>query len=174
MAKEFNYTKLAFWTVAVAIGSGIAFYFMRQAELLKKTCFNFKSFAIIKLGLMKTIINVNLELKNKSDIPFEITGLDLAVSINGVNVSNIKNAIVKTLPANSVTMFPLVVEFSPKSTIKSVANLNTILGMATNPNVLFNFRGSMAIKSSYVVFSSLPIDITMTLKELKSPSSEKC
>lgn len=171
---KFNYTKLAFWTAAVVVVSGVAFYFVRQSELLKKTCFNFKSAMIIKLGLARTIINVNLELKNKSDIPFDITGLDLNVLINGIQVSRIKNAIVKTLPANSATLFPLVVEFSPKDTIKSAANLQTILGMATNPNVMFTFSGSMSIRSSYLVLGSLPIEESMTLKELKSPSSEKC
>ncbi len=170
-----NYKKIAFLGVAAALISGIAFYFVRQAELVQKTCFNFKSAVIVKLGLAQTILKLNLELKNKSDIPFDVRDLNLVVSINGIQVSKITNVAPLHLPGKGAKLFPVVIEFAPKNTIKSALSLQNILAMATNPgNVVFNFKGEMGVKSSFIMLSSLPIDITSTWKELMAPSSEKC
>lgn len=170
-----NYKKIAFWGVAAALVSGIAFYFIRQAELVQKTCFNFKSAIIVKLGLAQTILKLNLELKNKSDIPFDVTDLNLLVFVNGIQVSKITSIAPLHLPGHGAKLFPLVVEFSPKNTIKSALSLANILAMATNPgSVVFNFKGEMGVRSSFIMLSSLPIDITQTWKELTSPSAEKC
>ena len=179
---KISYAKLGFWALAATIVSGTVFYFMRQAELLKKTCFNFKSAQVIKIGLLSTVVKVDLEIKNKSEIPIEVTGLDLDVAINGMQVSKIKNAYSKTLAANSSTIFPVVVEFSPKNIAKSVkdsvkaaANIQSILAMATSPqSVIFSFKGTMSVKSAYIVVSSLPIETSATLKELRTPSKETC
>ncbi len=179
---KINYKKLAFLAIAVSAVSGIAFYFIRQGELVKQTCFNFKTALVAKLTLQKTIVQLVLELKNKSDIPFTVTALNLDVAINGIPVSKIYTVMARDIPAKSAKDFPVIVEFSPqdlvkkvKDQVKAVANLKSILAMASNPQqVVFTFKGTMSVKSSVFVFGSLSIDITETLKELKAPSTEKC
>ncbi len=179
---KINYKKLAFFGIAAAAISGIVFYFIRQGELVKQTCFNFKTALIAKLTLNKTVIQLVLELKNKSDIPFTVTALNLDVAINGIPVSKIYTVMARDLPAKSSKDFPIIVEFSPqdiikkvKDQVKALANIKSILAMASNPQqVVFTFKGTMSVKSSVFVFGSLPIDITSTLKELKTPSTDKC
>jgi hypothetical protein len=153
---------------------------VKQANLLKKTCFKPAGFVPNQLGLTNADINIKLNMKNKSNVEYFLTNQVYNVYISDQFVGAIKNpnkiAIAPATPTSpTVSPIWLNVKFNPMQ----VANISwdTLKGLITGGgNVKVQIKGNATVTDKSGIFRyNYPVDSVFTLKDLTSgTTSDPC
>lgn len=169
--------KIIIWVGVIAGigGLGYAFYafYKRQMTLAMSYCFKIATLKFLKLDKNQTIIDVNIKVRNQSDLRIDITNYNFDVYINDKKVTHISNPTSVDLLANAVSIIPLRIEFSP-SKFFDLGNVISLLSSAITDYKNFKIRisGSLGAKLNFINIKDLPIDMTMNLAEILSDENK--
>jgi len=159
--------------IMVVAGGGTAIAASNQLDKLKKTEFKLSDlkFVQIRWDIDSVIISFNLKLINKSDIDIVVSKQYYEIFFNGNQIAKVAAKKRHVIKAGKETNIPLLAQFSPRkifTDIKSnivdlVLNLNNALD-----NSKIHFKGILTVSAIGIDFGKVPVDIEMTVKELKS------
>ncbi len=149
-------------------------YVKKQAKLIQGMCYSFAGYKIIKASLSHIDLEVYIQLTNKSKINLTVTGYDIDVSGNGTNLVKIKNnTLIQNILANGSSTITLSIGFDTKPLIRSIFNIQTILGSIINPeSIEFGFKGTLNATALGFQAKNLPIDKTLKLNEMLAGSAK--
>ena len=150
------------------------YYLKTQATLIGQYCFNFISHNVVKLGLNETVVDLYLEVKNKSVIDVIITSYDFNVSINGHPISRLVSNQPQSLKGLGKSVITLRVAFSPKVVIKTAFSKDILLSALSldKSKLIIGVDGVVSIKGvNAISFDNLPVSFDMPLSEMM-PSSD--
>jgi LEA14-like dessication related protein len=168
--------KIIIGSLAVVALAGMYAYFHREFKKLKNACWYVAGGVINQIGFSHVSLTIFFKIHNKSDIPLEISYIDLNVYINELYVTNIKKPNKQVIGANSTSTVQLDINFNPADLLK--AGMKNIQPLLTDNNkVIIKLKGEMTAGSGIVKINRYPIEEVMTLKEITSPkpdSEQKC
>jgi hypothetical protein len=111
--------------------------------------------------------DLDLLVTNKFGISGSVTGYDLAVNLNGKELSRLRSSAAQPLPDGQPTPFKLRGTFNPLQVFKSVANLELLQQALSQPeNVIIGVSGGVSIDIKGIKAKNIPINVSMSLKEL--------
>lgn len=149
---------------------GIGYYLYKQSKKLMNFCLSFKKAKINNISPTNVDITVIMGFENKSDLDVVASNQNYEVLINGISVTTIKSEKPILLKPKQVSEFPVNVFFNPMQ-LKGKA-IGLVKDLASNKEgVKISFKGSLGVKSGVLGVAKFPIDITYTLKELMTPST---
>jgi LEA14-like dessication related protein len=147
----------------VAVGVGFFVYLKKNAMKLMDMTYRFQNFKLRTATLTKVDVGAEVVLTNPSQLSFSITGYDINVQFQGVNVANLKrdNANIP-IGANSSITIPFDVEFDPRAVGSTILPLFLDVFVNNTGNQKFKLRylGTISAKYGIVGISNIPIDYT--------------
>lgn len=151
---------------------GLAWHFYNQAKRIMDYCFTFDGYKILSLGAKNIKLQLNLAVKNNSDVDLNINGYDLNISLNNKSVGKVSSDKKQLLQANSKSVLELVVSFNPVDTIKNAINFDFLKGVVLDPSkVLVNVKGTVNIGQGVIKVNNIPVDFNLTLKDMLPDNS---
>jgi LEA14-like dessication related protein len=143
----------------VVYGAGVLY---RQLSLIKSSEYKIKNVKYKGIDLAGLHLSADMEMKNNSNIKIEAYSQVYDVYVNGIFVGKITDNKLTIIPAKGTGTFSYNIDAAPKSLIK--AGLNVIgLGKQGIANTIVRIKGTMKAKTSGILFSRLPIDISFRL-----------
>jgi hypothetical protein len=154
---------------------GVYNFYDRQFKILQNLCFNVGNVQIIQSSYSEVKLLITLNVVNKSEISFKITGYTLNVSINEQAVGLVRNQTlneqVRGLGENSKIDFYAI--FSPQQLLGTDL-LGSVLGDIANTNI--KVVGRISLSKWGIPISDYPISETINLQEmiLYEPTQTDC
>ncbi len=172
---DFNWKKALL--VGGVIGGVIALigYFKKEFDRLENACYTISGGVIHTLGLSKVKITLFFKIVNKSDISVEISNAIFNIYVNKMFVSKIVKSNKQLLKSGGETILMVDVDFNPQDLLK--AGVNNISPLLTDKDKLvIGIKGSFDAVAGIIKLKSFPIEESITLKELLTPSDtpKKC
>lgn len=165
--------------IAGIIGVGaLAWYLHRQANLLMQYCFNFTGYKIITLNRDRITIEIELQVRNKSDLDITISGYNFEVFLNGAYVTQIGSQKPQKIAKNSFSTLVLVIDVEPRKN-KQLANWDTLSRILLDfKNTRVRIKGSISATALGISAKDINVDVESKLKEMmpakKQAPSEPC
>ena len=147
----------------VAILVGIFYYLKKNAMKLMEMTYRFQNFKLKRATLNNVEVTSEVVLTNPSKLSFTITGYDVNVQFQGVNVVNLKRDDSNILvPSNSSVTIPFDVQFDPRQVGSSLLPLFLDVFVKKTSSEKFKLRyiGTISAKYGVVGISNIPIDYT--------------
>lgn len=162
---------------ALAVIGGAYWYIKNQTALLSEICYNFVGNRIVSAGLDKVVIDITMQIKNKSKIDLTIKGYDIDLFVNGNKVGKALSSSNQVIKGNSYSNIILTIAASTSEVFKTALNLDVLQSLTgkTN-NVMIGAKGVISINAgNLLTIKNVPVDISMPLSEaVASKSDEKC
>lgn len=160
--------------VVLTLG-GLGWHFRRQYKLVQGFCAEMAGYEILQLKLDDAIIRLYLKVKNPSDVWVDLDSYDFIIKVNNQQVATAKKQIGKRIASNGYTVLPIDVRFSPRKLAKTAMKEDIIRGLLLNPGkLLITIGGTLNLSHGKLKFPTVPLEIAMTLKDIKEGSGEKC
>jgi hypothetical protein len=127
----------------------------KNVMLLLDYCFNPVGYRIISLSLKRFLFEVDLQIKNKSDINVYITGYNFKIYVDGKFATTVHSStdavtggpLRQLLKAKDFSILTLQVDFDPKDVFKAVASVTEIQKAILKPeDMLIGFDGTVSIE----------------------------
>lgn len=164
MANNNKFLAIGGITVLLASIVGYGYY---QYNLAMKYCYKLYNLKILKISNDLVRFNVQLKLRNFSSLSATITSFKLSISINDVKVTDVISTKKQMIKADSTSDISFDIEFSPKKVFNIQDATKILVQIATNKDMLkIKTNGFLDVSSYGFSFKNIPIDITMTLKEM--------
>lgn len=162
-----NKGKIALAVVGgVAVLIGVFFYFKRNAMKLMEMTYRFQNFKLKRATLTNVEVASEVVLTNPSQLSFTITGYDVNVQFQGVNVVNLKRSDSRiSVPSNSSITIPFDVQFDPRQVGSSLLPLflDVFVNKTSSEKFKLRYIGTISAKYGAVGISNIPIDYTYEL-----------
>lgn len=154
---------LIYGTLAVLAITAIYGYYQYQKLMAYK--FEIKNYNLRGFTKDNIKFSFNYVIENISKLSFDILSVDLQVYLNGKHLGYIKNTIAVNAPSEGKASIPLTLDINPQKAFKP-AELITLAAhyAADRSKLVFHFAGK--IKARKLITFDIPIDFTMTLKEM--------
>lgn len=158
--------------LSTAVLVGACAWGYNQYKKLMDYCFNFTKYSIKKLGLQRIVVDLFLNIKNKSSVGIKITDYSFDIYVNDVFVSKVIDPVdpatgkpkFQPLPGKQFGELTLSVDFDPRAVFKAAFSLDVIEGILLNfENVKFRVSGTISVNGVKKV--KVP-DIEFTLKDV--------
>jgi LEA14-like dessication related protein len=147
--------------IAVLIG---AFYYLKKnAMKLMDMTYRFQNFKLKKATLTNVEVTSEVVLTNPSELSFTITGYDVNVQFQGVNVVNLKRGDSNILvPSNSSVTIPFDVQFDPRQVGASLLPLflDVFINKTSGEKLKLRYIGTISARYGALGISNIPIDYT--------------
>jgi len=147
----------------VAILVGIFYYLKKNAMKLMDMTYRFQNFKIKSASLSNVEVGAEVVLTNPSQLSFTITGYDINVQFQGVNVANLKrNDSNIPIGSNSSVTIPFDVKFDPRQVGASLLPLflDVFVNKTSSEKFKLRYIGTISAKYGVVGISNIPIDYT--------------
>ncbi len=150
----------------VALVGFIAYKAINQYKLLMKYCFNLGDYRLNAISRDQINFEVDLEIKNNSDLTLEMLSYNLYVYLNGIKAAVVSSDKHQSLLPNQFSTLVLNVNINPQD-IKEFQDL-AVLG-----NILLDFKntkirvtGGIAAKVSGIKVQGIPVNVETTMKNM--------
>lgn len=143
----------------------------RQTKLIKETCVHVASFKINDISTNLVDLTLQLEVINKTDLSFDITGQSYDIYINREHVAPIRSDKNFHLDKGGSAMMPVNIQFNPLQVLKIA-----VLNIFNIKEVLFGIKGKLTVMSGILIINQLPVDFEDTIGSLMEGTgdSSKC
>ena len=151
----------------IAVGIGVYSYLKRNAMKLMEMTYRFQNFKIKTATLSNIEVGAEVVLTNPSKLSFTITGYDINVQVQGVNVANLKrdNSNIP-IPSNSSITIPFDAKFNPSQVGSTLLPLFLdvfINNKGVAEKLKMRYIGTLSAKYGVVGITNIPIDYTYDL-----------
>jgi LEA14-like dessication related protein len=155
--------------ITLAIASGVAvllgvfYYLKKNAMKLMEMTYRFQNFKLKKATLSNVEVTSEVVLTNPSQLSFTITGYDINVQFQGVNVVRLQKSDSNIpIPSNSSVTIPFDVQFDPRKVGSSLLPLflDVFINKTSNDKLKLRYVGTISAKYGIVGISNIPIDYT--------------
>ena len=150
----------------VAVLLGVFYYLKKNAMKLMEMTYRFQNFKLKKATLSNVEVTSEVVLTNPSQLAFTITGYDVNVQFQGVNVVRIQRSDSSILvPSNSSVTIPFDVQFDPRKVGSSLLPLflDVFVNKTSSEKFKLRYIGTISAKYGVVGISDIPIDYTYEL-----------
>jgi len=158
--------------IALIVGGGIAilggffYYLKKNAMKLMEMTYRFQNFKLKTISLTNVEVEAEVVLTNPSQLAFTITGYDVNVQFQGVNVANLKRSDANIpIPSNSNATIPFGVKFDPRQVGSSLLPLflDVFINKTSETKFKLRYLGTISAKYGIVGIKNNPIDYTYDL-----------
>ena len=158
--------------ITLAIAGGVAllvafgYYLKKKAMKLMEMTYRFQNFKLKRATLSNVEVTSEVVLTNPSQLAFTITGYDVNVQFQGVNVVRIQRSDSSILvPSNSSVTIPFDVQFDPRQVGASLLPLflDVFVNKTSSEKFKLRYIGTISAKYGVVGISNIPIDYTHEL-----------
>lgn len=158
--------------ITLAIAGGVAllvalgYYLKKNAMKLMEMTYRFQNFKLKRATLTNVEVTSEVVLTNPSQLAFTITGYDVNVQFQGVNVVRIQRSDSSILvPSNSSVTIPFDVQFDPRQVGSSLLPLflDVFVNKTSSEKFKLRYIGTISAKYGVVGISNIPIDYTYEL-----------
>ena len=158
--------------ITLAIAGGVAllvafgYYLKKKAMKLMEMTYRFQNFKLKRATLTNVEVTSEVVLTNPSQLAFTITGYDVNVQFQGVNVVRIQRSDSSILvPSNSSVTIPFDVQFDPRQVGASLLPLflDVFVNKTSSEKFKLRYIGTISAKYGVVGISNIPIDYTHEL-----------
>ena len=159
------------WGTALIGLAGVAYYGMRQANLIMDFCYDIKKFKVNRLDKGNLSTSCVIRLKNQSNIGTAITSYNFDIYLFDKKITNVKNEQLINIEANGVSEIPVDINVELlNSGLKTVDILNIANYYFTDKSkITFTYQGSLWVK----LFGFIPWKASLTINDnLESLLSE--
>ena len=150
----------------VAILVGFFYYLKNNAMKLMDMTYRFQNFKIKNASLSNVEVSSEVVLTNPSQLSFTITGYDINVQFQGVNVANLNRGDSNIpIASNSSVTIPFEVKFDPRQVGTSLLPLflDVFVNKTSNEKMKLRYLGTISAKYGVLGISNIPIDYTYEL-----------
>lgn len=147
----------------VAVGIGFFVYLKKNAMKLMDMTYRFQNFKLKTATLTNVEVGAEVVLTNPSQLSFTITGYDVNVQFQGVNVANLKRDDANIpISSNSSVTIPFDVKFDPRAVGSALLPLflDVFVNKTSDQKFKLRYFGSISAKYGVVGISNIPIDYT--------------
>jgi LEA14-like dessication related protein len=147
----------------VAILIGVFYYLKKNAMKLMEMTYRFQNFKLKKATLSNVEVTSEVVLTNPSQLAFTITGYDVNVQFQGVNVVRLQRSDSNIpIPSNSSVTIPFDVQFDPRQVGASLLPLflDVFVNKTSDTKFKLRYIGTISAKYGVVGISNIPIDYT--------------
>ena len=158
--------------IALAVAGGVAilvgfFYYLKNnAMKLMDMTYRFQNFKMKTASLSNVEVGAEVVLTNPSELSFTITGYDINVQFQGVNVANLKRSDSNIpIASNSSITIPFDVKFDPRQVGSSLLPLflDVFVNKSSSEKMKLRYLGTISAKYGVLGISNIPIDYTYEL-----------
>lgn len=158
--------------ITLAIAGGVAllvafgYYLKKNAMKLMEMTYRFQNFKLKRATLSNVEVTSEVVLTNPSQLAFTITGYDVNVQFQGVNVVRIQRSDSSILvPSNSSVTIPFDVQFDPRQVGSSLLPLflDVFVNKTSSEKFKLRYIGTISAKYGVIGISNIPIDYTYEL-----------
>ena len=144
---------------------GLVGYLGKQFHTLYNSCYAVVGAVIHKFSLDDVRITLMVRIENKSDLTVKLTKQHYNVYINNMQVASFYNENPVKLVSHSTQTLPIDVNFNPSDLLKKgITNITDLLG--DKSKLIIGIRGSLTITSGIAKVDNLPVETSMSLKEM--------
>lgn len=151
---------------AVAILVGLGYYLKKNVLKLMEMTYRFQNFKLKRATLSNVEVTSEVVLTNPSQLAFTITGYDINVQFQGVNVVRLQRSDSNIpIPSNSSVTIPFDVQFDPRQVGSSLLPLflDVFVNKTSSEKFKLRYIGTISAKYGVVGISNIPIDYTYEL-----------
>lgn len=158
--------------ITLAIAGGVAllvaigYYLKKNAMKLMEMTYRFQNFKLKRATLSNVEVTSEVVLTNPSQLGFTITGYDINVQFQGVNVVRLQRSDSNIpIPSNSSVTIPFDVQFDPRQVGSSLLPLflDVFVNKTSSEKFKLRYIGTISAKYGVVGISNIPIDYTYEL-----------
>jgi LEA14-like dessication related protein len=150
----------------VAILVGLFYYLKINAMKLLDMTYRFQKIQLKRVSLTNVEVGAEVVLTNPSQLSFTITGYDINVQFQGVNVANLKRSDSNVpIGSNSSVTIPLDIQFDPRQTFLALLPLfvDAYINNSTTEKKAIRYVGTISAKYGILGITNIPIDYTYEL-----------
>ena len=138
-------------------------YLKKNAMKLMDMTYRFQNFKIKNASLTNVEVDSEVVLTNPSQLSFTITGYDINVQFQGVNVANLKRDDSNIFVASNTSItIPFGVKFDPRKVGSSLLPLflDVFVNKTSDTKFKLRYLGTISAKYGFIGISNIPIDYT--------------
>jgi LEA14-like dessication related protein len=150
----------------VAVLLGVFYFLKKNAMKLMEMTYRFQNFKLKRATLTNVEVTSEVVLTNPSELSFTITGYDVNVQFQGVNVVRLQRSDSNIpIPSNSSVTIPFDVQFDPRQVGASLLPLflDVFVNKTSSEKLKLRYIGTISAKYGVVGISNIPIDYTYEL-----------
>jgi len=150
----------------IAVLLGVFYYLKKNAMKLMDMTYRFQNFKLKRATLTNVEVTSEVVLTNPSELSFTITGYDVNVQFQGVNVVRLQRSDSNIpIPSNSSVTIPFDVQFDPRKVGASLLPLflDVFVNKTSDTKFKLRYIGTISAKYGVVGISNIPIDYTYEL-----------
>jgi len=150
----------------IAVLLGVFYYLKKNAMKLMEMTYRFQNFKLKRATLTNVEVTSEVVLTNPSELSFTITGYDVNVQFQGVNVVRLQRSDSNIpIPSNSSVTIPFDVQFDPRKVGASLLPLflDVFVNKTSDTKFKLRYIGTISAKYGVVGISNIPIDYTYEL-----------
>jgi LEA14-like dessication related protein len=150
----------------VAVLLGVFYFLKKNAMKLMEMTYRFQNFKLKRATLTNVEVTSEVVLTNPSELSFTITGYDVNVQFQGVNVVRLQRSDSNIpIPSNSSVTIPFDVQFDPRQVGASLLPLflDVFVNKTSSEKFKLRYIGTISAKYGVVGISNIPIDYTYEL-----------
>ena len=158
--------KIAIWTGIAIFVTGAIYAIQREIKLLKSYCWKITHFTINDFTLKKLDIDLNVSIRNISNIDITIIGYSIKIDIDGRYIGNVVNNVPLYVPANDLTTTVINFNTNPYDVLDLQYILAEVKKFQTDTNnIQFRMYGSATVQKGIKI--SVPFDLTMSYADMQ-------
>ena len=145
----------------VAVLLGVFYYLKNNAMKLMEMTYRFQNFKIKRATLSNVEVTSEVVLTNPSQLSFTITGYDVNVQFQDVNVVRLqKNDSNIPIPSNSSVTIPFDVQFDPRKVGSSLLPLflDVFVNKTSAEKFKLRYIGTISAKYGVIGITNIPIE----------------
>jgi len=138
-------------------------YLKTNAMKLMDMTYRFQNFKMKNASLNNVEVEAEVVLTNPSQLSFTITGYDINVQFQGVNVANLKRDNTNIpIDSNSSIAIPFNVKFDPRQVGSSLLPLflDVFVNKTSEQKFKLRYLGTISAKYGIIGITNIPIDYT--------------
>jgi LEA14-like dessication related protein len=147
----------------VAVLLGVFYYLKKNAMKLMDMTYRFQNFKLKRASLTNVEVTSEVVLTNPSQLSFTITGYDINVQFQGVNVVRLQRSDSNIpIPSNSSVTIPFDVQFDPRQVGASLLPLflDVFVNKVSSEKFKLRYIGTISAKYGVLGISNISIDYT--------------
>jgi hypothetical protein len=147
-----------------AVGIGLYAFYRTQRKLIEDITFEVKDIAIVDSSYQQIKLLVTLDLINKSEVGYTISGYKLGINIDGHSVSSVvqNKSNQKVSGTKERTEIKVVSTISPQQLLETDI-LPVLLGNIGNADI--KIKGLVGIKKLGIHLMDYPVDISLKVTD---------
>lgn len=156
----------------LAIGGYALLSIKRQVELLQQLAVRFLGAKVLNVSLDSVGLTIYLEIKNISDLEVYVDSVDMAVSLDGIDVNRVMQNKRQVIPPQGSGKVQFDLHFKPMEVLGNI-KISDILQAFDYKNIKMRLVGIVSGSINGIPFSKQPFDISQTIGDLITSGTQE-